>query len=290
LNSVIAEVFSSEGTAMSTLTVRKLDVDLTKGFGRHWAGGDAYRTQLFNALSMTFPLGEQSFIDSLRAIALEKIADPALRADMRDFIGQEASHRHVHVQYNKSLAEQGLVFVREKSIARRIRLVSRLDPLWWVASTCAIEHYTAMLADCALALPSLLDGAEPDMHTLWSWHAAEETEHKSVAIDVYRAAGGGYWRRVWMYVQTSVLLMIDIHYQTFDNLRRDGQLWRAATWASAARTWFGREGLFWHTLGPTLGYFRPSFRPWQHDNRHLATDWLATHADAFRTVGERPVS
>jgi hypothetical protein len=42
-----------------------LNVDLSKGFGRHWAG-EAYPTQLFNALSMTFPLGEQSFIDSMR--------------------------------------------------------------------------------------------------------------------------------------------------------------------------------------------------------------------------------
>jgi predicted metal-dependent hydrolase len=52
-----------------------------------------------------------------------------------------------------------------------------------------------MLADGTLCL-DWLDGAEPDMHTLWSWHAAEETEHKSVAIDVYRAAGGGNLRRV----------------------------------------------------------------------------------------------
>jgi predicted metal-dependent hydrolase len=275
---------------MSTLTVRKLDVDLSLPFGRHWAGGDAYRTQLFNALSMTFPLGEQSFIDSIRAIAPGKIADPALRAEVRDFIGQEASHRFVHLQYNARLAEQGLVFVREKSIVRRIRFASRMNPLSWLAATCAIEHYTAMLADCALALPSLLDGAEPDMHTLWSWHAAEETEHKGVAVDVYRAAGGGYWRRVSMYVQASVFLIFDIHYQTFDNLRRDGQLWRAATWIGACRTWFGREGLFWHTLGPSLGYFRPSFHPWQHDNRQLAAGWLATHRGAFRTAGKRPVS
>lgn len=275
---------------MSTLTVRKLEVDLSKPFGRHWAGGDAYRTQLFNALSMTFPLGEQSFIDSIRAIAPEKIVDPALRAEMRDFIGQEASHRHVHLRYNARLAEQGLVFVRETSIVRRISFLAKVNPLSRLAATCAIEHHTAMLADGVLALPSLLDGAEPDMHTLWSWHAVEETEHKSVAIDVYRAAGGGYWRRVSMYVQASLFLMIDIHCQTFDNLRRDGQLWRRATWTSACRTWFGREGLFWHTLGPALGYLRPSFHPWQHDNRHLATGWLAAHADAFRTTGERPVS
>lgn len=42
---------------MSSLTVRKLDVDLSRGFGRRWLGGDAYRTQFFNALSMTFQQG-----------------------------------------------------------------------------------------------------------------------------------------------------------------------------------------------------------------------------------------
>ena len=275
---------------MSTLTVRKLEVDLSKGFGRHWAGGDAYRTQFFNALSMTFPLGEQSFIDSIRAIPTEKIADPALMAEVRDFIGQEASHRFVHEQFNARLAAQGLVFVREKSILGRIRFAQKLNPLSWLAATCAIEHHTAMLADCVLTLPSLLDGAEPDMQTLWRWHAAEETEHKSVAIDVYRAAGGTYWRRVSMYVQASIFLMIDIHCQTLDNLWRDGQLWKAGTWISGLRTWFGREGLFWRTLGPALRYFRPSFHPWQHDNLHLATRWLETHGDAFRTSGARAVS
>ena len=270
---------------MSTLTVRKLNVDLSKGFSRHWLGGDAYRTQLFNALSMTFPQGEQSFIDSMRAVPEARIADPALRAEIRDFIGQEASHRFVHQQYNDQLAAQGLVFVREQSIARRIRLLSRLDPLDWVAATCAIEHYTAMLADGVLALPSWLDGAEPDMHTVWSWHAAEENEHKGVAIDVYRAAGGGYWRRVSIYIQASMFLALDIFLQTTDNLRRDGQLWKVGTWISAARTWLGRDGIFWHLLGPSLHYLSPSFHPWQRDNRHLTTRWLDEHGGAFRSAG-----
>ena len=270
---------------MSTLTVRRLNVDLSKGFGRHWLGGDAYRTQLFNALSMTFPIGEQSFIDSMRAIPEAAVADPALRAEMRDFIGQEASHRFVHEQYNAQLAAQGLVFVREASIRRRIRYLARLEPRDWLAATCAIEHYTAMLADGVLAEPAWLAGAEPDMHTLWSWHAVEECEHKAVAIDVYRAAGGKEWRRVLMYLQASIMLALDILIQTTDNLRRDGELWKARTWISAGRTWLGRRGIFWRLLLPSLRYLAPSFHPWQHDNRQLAARWLEQHADAFRASG-----
>src|SRR5690242_13648961 len=84
---------------MSSLTVRKLNVDLSRGFPRHWMGGNVYRTAFMNALSMSFPLGEQMFIDSVRAASPEAILDPLLRAEVKDFVGQEASHRYVHQQY-----------------------------------------------------------------------------------------------------------------------------------------------------------------------------------------------
>src|SRR5690349_20953663 len=105
---------------MSTLTVRKLDVDLAQGFGRRWNGGDAYRTQLFNALSMSFPLGEQMFIDAVRAVLQECLKDAALRAEVKDFIGQEATHRYIHVQYNRELERQGLPYTREAATKKRI--------------------------------------------------------------------------------------------------------------------------------------------------------------------------
>ena len=275
---------------MSSLTVRKLRVDLSEGFGRHWLGGDPYRTQLFNALSLSFPIGEQLFIDSVREVADTRVADPALRAEVRDFIGQEASHRFVHLQYNAQLAAQGLVYVREASLNRRIRLLERFGPLDRLAVTCAVEHFTAMLADGVLAVPSWLDGAEPDMHTLWSWHAVEESEHKGVAMDVYRAGGGGYARRVIWYLHATFMLMLDIAIQTGDNLRREGQLWKARTWLSAARTWLGRDGIFWHGLWPGLRYLAPSFHPWEYDNRALAARWLAANGDAFRPAAEQAAS
>jgi uncharacterized protein len=273
---------------MSVLTVRRIDVDLSQGFGRHWNGGDAYSTQLFNALSMTFPLGEQVFIDAVRDVPQECLHDPELREQVRDFVGQEATHRHVHVQYNRELERQGLPFTREEKLKRRKAGIDKLGVLNRLAITCALEHYTAMLADAALRYPEWLGGAEPQMRRLWSWHAVEELEHKSVAFDAYRAAGGGYWRRVHLYLHSSLIFAVDTFLQTVHNLRNDGQLFKARTWGNALRFWFGRHGLMWHLARPTLAYLSPRFHPWQHDNRQLIEAWLEHNSTAWRPVRAQP--
>ena len=48
-------------TPAPALTVRRLLVDLDTPLPQHWCGG-AFRTAFFNALSMSFPAGEQLFI------------------------------------------------------------------------------------------------------------------------------------------------------------------------------------------------------------------------------------
>lgn len=52
---------------MADLAVRRLLIDLDTPPARHLCGGDAIRTAWFNALSMSFPSGEQFFIDAVRA-------------------------------------------------------------------------------------------------------------------------------------------------------------------------------------------------------------------------------
>lgn len=273
---------------MSTLTVRKPNLDLSRGFGRHWLGGDVYRTAFMNALSMSFPLGEQMFIDSVRAAPPEIIADPALRAEVKDFVGQEASHRFVHQQYNDELARQGYPYTLEERTRRRVLRIARLPLLDRLAITCALEHYTAILADFVLRHPHWLDGAEPPMRLLWTWHAAEETEHKAVAFDVYRAAGGGWRRRVLWYLHVSLVFWWETSLQTAHNLRRDRALLRASTWGSLLRAWCGRRGLLWHLARPALAYLGPRFHPWQHDNRALLQMWLEHNDGAYRPIGSTP--
>jgi predicted metal-dependent hydrolase len=141
-----------------------------------------------------------------------------------------------------------------------------------------------MLADGVLRNPAWFMDAEPALRRVWEWHSVEELEHKAVAFDAYRAAGGGYLRRVLWFLYVSLMFWTEIFIQTTHNLHRDGALWRPGTWVSAARMWFGRRGLAWHMAGPVLRYFSPRFHPWQHDNRALLAMWLDRNSGAYRAL------
>jgi predicted metal-dependent hydrolase len=197
----------------TSLTVRRLHVDLTKGFARHWNGNDAFNTAFANAMSMSFPVGEQFFIDAVKA-GLKNLPAGAendfLHNDIRKFIGQEATHRHIHIAYNIQLEHQGYCNVWERRAAKRIQKVrhqikakyGQASFLHELAITCAVEHLTAILGDITLSRRGqqgdwFLNAVDP-LKILWHWHAAEESEHKCVAFDLYTRLGGTYkWRMYW---------------------------------------------------------------------------------------------
>jgi len=276
------------------LPVRKLEIDLSQGFARHWHGGDAFRSQFFNALSMSFPVGEQFFIDAVRDALPLLPATPenaTLREAIRGFVGQEATHRRIHGLYNAQLEQQGLRNRWQHWAQRRIAMLSRItqNPRHALAVTCAYEHFTALLADGTLRYPAWLGGADERMHTVWSWHAAEETEHRAVAFDLYQAVGGNHRWRVRWYLYVCVIFAFDASRQTLLNLVRDGTWWRPGTWLSAGRFFFGREGIFWRTLPAMLRYLRRDFHPDQEHHSPpaavLAQCWLAANSARFQLVG-----
>jgi predicted metal-dependent hydrolase len=266
---------------VTELVVRRLRVDLAEPFPRLWNGGDAFRTAWFNALSMSFPVGEQFFIDSVR-LGIAKLAPEQrerMAAELHAFIGQEATHRQVHTLFNGQLAAQGHVNRWAERAQRRIRRLEGLDARAWVAATAATEHITAMLADWMLRHPEALQGAPARLQTLWTWHAAEESEHRSTAFDLYAALGGNLlWRRRFMRL-VSWHFFIDVWRQTLRNLRHDGALWQRTTWRSAWQLLFAREGLFRQIRQPWRDYFRADFHPRQHDDGR-AQQWLREHPEA----------
>jgi uncharacterized protein len=126
------------------------------------------------------------------------------------------------------------------------------------------------------------------MRQVWRWHAMEETEHKAVAFDLYKALGGGDKWRARYFVYASLTLMIDVGRQTVNNLWHDRTLFKPSTWFSAAQFFFGRPshggGWIWLTTKPLLAYFRKDFHPNQHDNRDLSQGYAQAHAGDWRLV------
>lgn len=273
---------------MTDLAIRRLLIDLEAPIARNWCGGDAFSTALFNALSMSFPYGEQFFIDSVRdaMVMLSPYLQAQHKAEVKGFIGQEATHRRIHSQFNAHLARQGLVDSWTPRARKRMVLLEGTDPRHALAITAATEHFTAMFANWLLAHPEVFDGAEPRLKTMWLWHSAEESEHRNTAFTIYRAADGSeQWRTRW-FRRTTLIFMSDLARQTVANLKREGQLWKLGTWRSGARILFGRNGLLRTNLSTWRSYFRTDFDPSQQDDG-LSERWLTDNEALFEPVAPR---
>ncbi len=271
---------------MTELVVRRLLIDLEQPVQRHWCSNDAFLSAWFNALSMSFPVGEQFFIDSVRQgfKALPADQQALLQGEVQGFVGQEATHRRIHALFNAQIEKHGLVNHWEPRARARLRLLEGSDPRHGLAITAANEHFTALFAEWLLAHQQVLDGCEPRLKTLWLWHSAEEAEHKCTAYDLYQALGGSHaWRVRWMR-RITLIFLGDALRQTVNNLRRDGTLWRWSTWRSAARHLFGRTGLLRTSFKPWRAYFRPDFHPSQQGSE-LSGNWLRDNSAHYTRVG-----
>ena len=255
-------------------TVRRLQLDFSS-VPRDWFMDDPVLTSHANGLHLVFPEGERFFIRSVRAFA-HCVTDPALRARVKGFIGQEAVHGREHEASFRMLEVHGLEL--QSWMGWYVRwaygFLERIAPARLCLSiTIALEHLTATLGENALT-QNLLDEAHPTMARLLRWHAAEEIEHKSVAFDVYRAAGGGWLLRVWGMVMALALLLFFWSSAVRHLRRQDPRITRAAIAATHRRL----SGVVNRSevLGRAfLEYARPGFHPDQRDNLHLASAWLA---------------
>lgn len=166
---------------------------------RHYVGGDLVMSHLVAHLSATFPEGEGFFVRSVRHFA-GQITDPELKSQVKGFIGQEVTHGREHSALNERLHQMGYPTHRIDRFTRRANEVEELwfSPLTCLAITAAFEHFTAVFAETLLSddrAQALLGSGE--VRSMLLWHAIEESEHRSVAFDVYQAVGGTERRRIW---------------------------------------------------------------------------------------------
>ena len=277
---------------MTSISARTPEIDWSRGFNRHWNDGNPAATHAFNALSFLFPQAERFFIEVVRkAVAgIDLGVNPPLGGAVRGFIAQESNHSRQHAHYNAVLRRQGYENVAEALIARlQAQSTRHFSTLTQLAIVCAYEHYTAILGNYILCNPRVLKSAPADMALIWGWHGAEETEHKAVCFDLYRAAGGGWLRRVILFILVTANFTRMFGRLYFSLLHRDGCLKPARllrTVGQALRFFFNRSGVGWHLIGFGFHYLDPRFHPWRQDNRGKLNAWLAANQTRLR----RPAS
>ena len=264
-----------------TLVPRNREHDIASCLAGDWFDNHAFKTAWFNAMSITFPLGEKFFIDSVRHFA-GQIDDPKLNEDIRGFCGQEGFHRREHQRYNESLCQQRGYDLQlmegrlEKNIRRGYKFLS---PMQRLGATAAIEHITAIMAESALSEDDpMIDNADSAMQELWRWHAAEEMEHKAVAFDVYRAVGGTERMRKNAMRQATFFLSLDILMGLVHMLRRDKKLWNLRLWREGWKFLFFKGGILRRIWPAYKEYYREGFHPWDRDTRPLLQSWKLSDA------------
>ena len=245
---------------------------------RHFAGdGDLIAGHVIAALSSVFPDGEDYFVRSVRHYR-DRITDPALKRQVSGFIGQEAVHGREHRVFNDRLAELGYPTKQYEKLTRvGLRFRERILPaISNLAATAALEHFTATLAELVLTNEEIRDlmGADA-VRDLFVWHALEESEHKAVAFDVYKAVGGGERLRVFTMNFFRFGFVFGMGLSVVLSLLRDRATYRKG---NLRRSW--RRVKSSPIMDPALwaqlkDYNRPDFHPDDSDTTELVETWRA---------------
>ena len=258
----------------------KLDFGLDDSIPKYWFGGDAFKTRFFDAMSLIFPPGENFFMVTVRDFR-DRITDPKLLQDIKDFNRQEAQHSLVHNQYNDLLRKQGmpvdqLIGWLDKLLFDTYR--SRYSREYTLAITGALEHFTALGAHAMFDDRDIMGEAHPNVRAMYAWHAIEEVEHKGVAYDVMEDyAKVGYLKRVGALVHASVMFPKTIFVIQRQLMIHDGfNAWQRAKMMAGGMWWlFKPGGLLQPMAKHYWTYYKPGYHPWQEADQVGYEEWLA---------------
>lgn len=253
-------------TEPTPIPVRRLDLRLDPAtVPVTYYGDDVHLTTMLNALSVLFPEGEKFFVDAVRNYKNE-ITDPRLMAEIAAFVGQEAMHSKEHLLLTEILEKQGLTTARTTDVRLKQLLDfvrKTLPQRSQLAATCALEHFTALLAERLIDDEKTRLLFDESVRGLWAWHALEESEHKNVAFDVYEAVDGSYAHRSTMMVLTTIVFFAVTAAVYAAMLNEQKALYSASGLAKYVKHFWFSGGFFRELVPAYFEYFKPGFHPSQ---------------------------
>lgn len=268
---------SSDGSAGHSIPVRGFDFDFPEDLDPMWVPGNPFRAHFYNGVSLTMPYLEPFLCKTMRE-AQNLVDDPALLADMKGFIGQEAAHYRCHRRLNARLTENGhpqFAAIEARIAAAYVRLGQR-SLRTRLAYSAGFECMTNGFTNWIIGeRKALFANAQVDVTSFWLAHMAEECEHKTVAFDVYQKLYGNYWPRALGVLHGSAHVLGLGVIGMRSALKRDSTLSRWQRTLGTARQLLAVAV----KVGPyLLRALAPGYDPRQESEPDWLDDWQRYHA------------
>lgn len=264
---------STTATPARNITVRRPGIEHDRPMPKHFVAGDPMRSHIAAMLSAVFPEGEDFFVRSVRAYR-DRIDDPELAKQVKGFIGQEAIHGREHRDFNDHLSTLGYpTKAVDRSVKKGLALLTKIAPKsHQLAVTAALEHYTATLAETILRDDEArAEFLTDEARALFTWHALEETEHKSVAFDVFQHVCGKHRVRVGTMWSVHVGFLLAMVSAVTVSVAMDPKAWPTlpkSLWNLRSHPFFQKP-----LVERLLDYNRRDFHPDDHDTVELLDEW-----------------
>jgi predicted metal-dependent hydrolase len=255
------------------IPVRRLDVDFDAiQPRRHLIEDDKFQSHLLAALSAVFPVGEDFFVDAVKAYRRDVADHPRLRPLVKGFIGQESMHGREHRELNERLAQLGYPTAAiERGIGVVLALLKQQPRSMQLSVTAAAEHLTATIAHTILVDEGMreLFAENPELGSLLEWHAVEELEHKDVAFDLLAEVDGRYAVRAAGMAVAAATLGAYVVAAVAVSMATDRRRIRPREVPRLLHNLRRQQLLSARTLARSVRYLRPGFHPNDDDTEPL---------------------
>ena len=264
----------------------------------HWIPQSPIASHAVNHFSFTLVRGEYFFCRMFNK-ALPYIRDEKLKRDVEVFIRQEAIHANAHKisieqyikrygvdieKHYKNTAQLFDTILADKPMG--FQLPKALEKQWLflrVAIVAAAEHYTCALGQYVLTQSHWeARGCDPEVSDLFTWHSAEEVEHRTVAFDLFQHLSGSYAMRALVMAGVAPIFTGLMVTGTASLAQADPSLPKSQTslfkrgfwnaWQSASKQKFVPSP--WWFIQTSFRYFKPSYHPYYEGSTELAVAYI----------------
>lgn len=263
-------------TTPAQILVRRIPFQFGENIDPVWNKDRPEWSHMVNGASLTMPYLEPFLIKTVRE-ALAQVDDPQLKADVQGFIGQEGAHYRNHRRYNDILKRHypelaDVEALMEQDYAK----FAKRSLKWRLAYTAGFETMTIGMTEWLIRQRAdLFTGADANVASLVLWHMVEETEHKTVAFDLYKHLfGGDYFSQQWGLLVGSLHVARSSRRGYKRMLKRDGR-WNS--WRSRLAL-YGMVGRFFLHASPAM---LRALVPGYHPSKVVDPRWIEQWADAY---------